>query len=671
MSFTYPSRDRRQWTCAQNGDGFGTLVATKNVDLDDEGYVKPAPRAVEMYGNADDADFDSLVAANYQNSQWWAFTTDDNFTFDVDGSAFTQDAQTGNFSGASDALVYGSTQWASRTSSASLSYRTTGAWSTLPASLTTSKPHPMCVFESQQQIAVGDANQVRLVATPDGTPSMSGTVLTLPAKFTVTSLAYADSKLYVATKAATGDAFLFIWSGGTTAAQYGYPVPSNYIASVTPYQSSVAVVTAQGQILRFNGGGFDELANLPHYYSGLDWAQFTSFTHVGHRSLVADGSLLYCLVSNAAQARPSDFADRRDRTPDGTPAGVYVYDPAVGLYHRHGPSQARRARLTASPNASTDALTVSAAPATGTPVVVSLAAEGDWGANVVSGTLYFAIRTSSTTLKLATTRANALAETAVDLTAAVQSGTLLTFPETDFGQYLSEQGWCVALYRNEDQTASWWEASRMFFGGKTATPTNLQASSEVICTPTPGIPNRGYIVTAKVGAEAVTEGLPYVAVRFRPLATAEDRIVVKHRGVEKAGFPVRYASVTWTDGDTFTTTDSRFADVSAGHEVEVTSGRAAGCLAHVSSISSNAGTYTVNLDESFPEVAASDVSYVTVDNWAKVGTVTSSDVTNARGFARIPVNARDATFHQLKLELRGADFGVREIYVPTAAGRDL
>lgn len=671
MSFTYPSRDGRQWTCAQNGDGFGVLTATRNVDLDDEGYAKIAPRSVALFTNADDADFERLVAANYHSGAWWAFTDDDNFTFALDGTA-TQDAETGAFSSTSDAVVYGSTQWASRTSSASLSYRTTGAWSTLAASLTTSKPHPLCVFESAQQIAVGDANQVRLVLTPDGTPSMSGTVLTLPAKFTVTSIAYSDSKLYIGTKASTGDAFMFVWDGSGTSAQYGFPVPSSYIASVAPYQSSVAVLTAQGQVLLFNGGGFDELAALPHYYSGLDWAQHTNSTHTGHRSLRADGSLLYVAVANGNGAFPFGFEDKRDKFPDRTPAGIWCYDPAVGLYHRNAPSYAKRlvySVTTGNVNTSTDVITVTAAPATGTPVVAALDTPGDWGSNVTAGVLYFAIKTGATTMKLATTRANALAGTAVDITAALATVKLFCFPETDFGQQLSESAFCVRPYRNEDGSAQWWEASRYFFGGETASATSLSASAESLNTAVPVLPNRAAFETAKVQAESVTEGAPVAHVRFKPLATAEDKLIVKYRGVEKAGFPIRYASVTWTDGDTFTTTDSRFAGVAAGHEIEVIAGRASGCLAHVSSISVNSGTYTVNLDESLPEVAASDVSLVNADNWEKKATVTSSSETNARGFVAVPLAARDAVFHQLKVEMRGADWGAREIAVTTAEGR--
>lgn len=674
MSYTYPSRDSRQWSCAQKGDSFGTIIGSKNIDLDDEGYVRIAPRTVKVYGNTDDADFDGVLSVHYgSNGTWWAFTNDDNFTFDV-GAEAVQDSETGAFSNASDSVRYGTTMWATRTNSANLYYRSTGAWSTLGASITTSgNPHPLCVFESAQQIAVGNGSQVKLVTTPDGTPAVSGTILQIPAKFTVTTIAYADSKLYIGTKTSSGEAFMLVWNGSGTSAQYGFPVSTNFVLSIVPYQSTVALVTAQGQILRFTGNGFEQIAAFPTYYSGLDWAQGTNAVHVGHRSLVSDGDLLYVNVANGSYGRPFAFADNRDKYPDNTPAGVWVYDPAVGLYHRHSPTQSKRSILsvtTGNVNTSTDVITVTAAPATGTPVVAVVDTPGDWGDNVFNGTVYYAIKLSATTMAIAATRALAVAGTKIDITAAVGTVTLFCFPETDFGQQISERNWAVSVYRNQDDSAQFWEASRLFFGGATASATNLQASSDCLNTAVISLPNRAHFTLSKVQAEGVTEGSPTLFVRFQPLKTAEDKIVVKHRGVEKAGYPLRYVSATWVDATSFTTTDARFASVVAGEEIEIVGGRASGCLAHVSGTPALAGgTYTVTVDEAMPEVAASDVSIVNVDNWAKKTTITTSSETNAKGFAAVPVASRDAIFHQLKVEMRGADYGVREIYVPASEGR--
>lgn len=673
MSFRLPNRESGQWQCAQNGDRFGVLVATKNVDLDDEGYLKLAPRSVKIYGNTDDADFDRVVAVNYQNAQWWAFTDDDSFTF-APGTTATQDGLTGAFSGASDSLNFNAEQWATATSSANVSYRTTGNWSTFSGyANTASIPHPMCVLGSTNQVAVGHGNVLKLLNsdhTIDGTNS-----ITLDASHTITTVAAQGDKLLIGTKAANGQSMCALWDGSGTAPDGKFPVHAGYVVSICAYDSSFAVLTSLGQILFFTGNGFRELAALPTYYSGLDWSQDAANVHVGHRALVADGDLLYANVSNGTAARPAGFPDRRHNVPDATPAGVWVYDPAVGLYHRHGPSQSKRAILsvtTGNVDTSTDIITVAAAPATGTPVVPVLGAAGDWGANVLSGNLYYAIFLSATTMALAETRALAAAGTKVDLTAALDTVTLFAFPETDFGQYLSQSAYCAQPYRNEDQTADWWEASRVFFGGDTATPTNLAASSECLSTAVFQIPNRGYAVTAKVPADGATDAYPFAYLYFRPLQTAEDAIVLKYRTYERAGFPIRYAALTWTNGTTFVTSDTRFADVAAGDEIELVAGRAAGVLAHVESISGSS-SYTVVLAEAVPEVAASDVSYANVDNWAALETITTATTTNARGYAKVPLPAQSATggFIQLRLEMRGADVAIREAFARGEPRRDV
>jgi hypothetical protein len=666
MTFKIPNPESNQWSCAQNGDRFAVIVASKNLDLDEEGYAALAPRAVKIYGNTDDADFDTVVAMSYADTRWWAYTEDDVFTFSAGVDGATQDARVNAFSKSSDAIVFNGEQWASRSDSADVTYRENNDWSSFSAS-TYSGPDvakPLCEFATTQQVAHGVGPEVRLLSNSHAVDGSNQ--INLLRNHIVTTIAAQGDRMLVGTRSSNGSAMCALWDGVGTAADAYFPVNAGHVSSICPYRSSFAVLTSLGQILWFNGNGYDQLAALPTYYSGLDWSQNGAEVHVGHRSMVADGDLLYVNVGFGGGAFPNGFADERDAVPDRCPAGVWVYDPAVGLYHRHGPSQARRSILTITAgnvNTTTDVLTVTAAPATGTPVVPALTTAGDWGANVTSGQLYFAINASATTMKLATTRANALAGTAVDLTAALATASLFVFPETDFGQYVSVNKAALVAYRNEDQSAQAWEASRVLFGGKTATPTSLTPASDSLNTAVFVVPNRGYLVTAKVAAQANVDAFPFLYVYFRPLQTAEDRIVVKHRTAEKAGFPIRYASVAWTDGDTFTTTDARFANVAAGHEVEVIAGRAAGCLAHVSSISYSAPTYTVNLTESLPEVAAADVSHVSVDNWAAAEAITTSTATNALGYAKVPLPAQAAHggFLQLKVELRGADVALRSI----------
>jgi hypothetical protein len=164
-------------------------------------------------------------------------------------------------------------------------------------------------------------------------------------------------------------------------------------------------------------------------------------------------------------------------------------------------------------------------------------------------------------------------------------------------------------------------------------------------------------------------------IKHRPLGE-DEKIIVKYKAQNTRNFPltsVQGTSVgnrwigTWTDTDTFTTTVD-LSEVAAGDEIEIIAGVASGHISHVSSISVNSGTYTVNLDEAFPFAVASDVMYFNVDKWTKLETITTSSPTNADGFFEIGLSDKDGNpinskFIQFKVEMRGIEVTIEELQV--------
>lgn len=92
--------------------------------------------------------------------------------------------------------------------------------------------------------------------------------------------------------------------------------------------------------------------------------------------------------------------------------------------------------LTFTDSTVTDLLTVSSTTGfnTGVPVLVSTSG-GALPTPLVAGTVYYAINVSATTLKLATTAANAIAGTAIDLTVAGTPTNTITLPAYELGSY--------------------------------------------------------------------------------------------------------------------------------------------------------------------------------------------------------------------------------------------
>jgi hypothetical protein len=155
-------------------------------------------------------------------------------------------------------------------------------------------------------------------------------------------------------------------------------------------------------------------------------------------------------------------------------------------------------------------------------------------------------------------------------------------------------------------------------------------------------------------------------VKHSKLASDIDKIVIKYKTASDADLVVRATSksgsITWTDSDTFTTTDTQWANVLAGDEVEVIQGAGSGYLLHVSSVSVNTGTYTVNLDESVKNISANDTGRAIVSRWGKLTTLSSGTITNEDGYSEIAIGVKSKSI-QFKIELRGEDVEIEEILV--------
>jgi len=138
-----------------------------------------------------------------------------------------------------------------------------------------------------------------------------------------------------------------------------------------------------------------------------------------------------------------------------------------------------------------------------------------------------------------------------------------------------------------------------------------------------------------------------ITLKYGKMKNSGDKILVKYRTNEDANYPAT-GVITWSDTDTFTTTDTSFANVVAGDEIFVLTGNGGGSSAHISSISEAGGTYTVNLDEAAYGVSASDTGTVAVENWKKLDSF--NDQKN--GYREMVLNLPASPWIQVLVELR-------------------
>lgn len=656
---TIPSQTDKTWRQLNIGDVFGDLYSTRNASMDNNGYVTLGKRAICVHSEAvaapQFADVLSIVYSSLGNTYYYItnigifsglITVTQNVTAGVPTPSLNGDGIMYNN------LLYVTTDTTTHT------WNNT-AWSNVALSLTTGHAHPQCVFESLTYRAVGDANTVKLYNTSN---SLINT-LTLPAEYSVTWLVYRDSNLYVGTKNLQGrEAKMFVWNGSGSAAQKAYGAKgSEWMYSGAEYNNSIATITDLGQLLIFNGGGFTELANLPVYYTNYKWWDTGYFNNgrVARRGMIADGNNLKIVIDGQIAENPFYL--------DNQPSGLWVFDPESGLYNSAGAStDLRTSNTITNVDTTTDVITVTSAVDTSTGMPVFFTAGGGSITGLSNNRIYYAIRVTSTTFKLALTQADAIAGTAIDLTGSSLSSTILYMHRgADFGE--SGLGFiragAIALIRSR--------ASFSFFGSnvlygigyasRNTTTDNLYTLQSL------GLgENRGTIVTSKKVSGQVEDTFQKIFLKARGLFKSIDKVIVKYRLTEEQFLPkTNYNQVgdvalaTWASTTSFTVIDAGWANVNAGDEVTILSGSGAGYTAHISTISNVGTTYTVVLDETLPLVAVSDTAYVSVDNWTKGVTITSSDTS----FHKENSVAKSAKWLQIKLELRGDKTQVEELQI--------
>lgn len=148
----------------------------------------------------------------------------------------------------------------------------------------------------------------------------------------------------------------------------------------------------------------------------------------------------------------------------------------------------------------------------------------------------------------------------------------------------------------------------------------------------------GYFVTTKIESQNVQDTWKNIYAKYKRLLDSTDKIDLKYRTYETT--PID-GTITWTSTTTFTSTAS-LGTITAGDEVEITRGTGGGQIEHISTITENAGTYTVTLENAV--TGATGTATARFQKWIKIGTV-QNQATDFTGFAI----GKSSTWVQLKV----------------------
>lgn len=672
------------WAQANKSDLFGSIARSKNIDLDERGYLKLSPRSVLVMSEADDADhgipvaFGAYNTSNNNAANLLIMTTDAPFTFDPSdiAIAYTEDEGTGNPTGTIDShAVFWIDRWHASTDTTVVSRSAaSNSWTSRITSLTSGKTHFLEIFKSRNTICVANGNVVKQYDT-----SYAASIdLTIPSEFEITKLKYNNEKMAVVARLSqntaagvTDDTYFFVWNGATTAANQGVSIGSSGILHLLPYKGSFIIVTEAGQVKYWTGGGFQELANFPFYNAS---ARLSRNVLSYGDTAKADGDVAYINIGSEVYTT----SRKGDAVLPAFQAGMWCFDPEVGLYHRYSPSISQAYVVSvaaAGVNTTTDVITA----ATGTiPATGNVARYASLNASTAIGGLsinqdYYIIKVSSTTFKLATTKENAIEGIAIDLTA--QSGATNYFwmyNVIDYGQthYLT-----AGAVQIMPQITRVYDSLIM---GANLYHTNLTEYSDA-CMTVPNLENRGYVIVSKLLAEKVEDNLQNAFIAYRPLKT-NDAIIVKYKPRDVLGLPTvspqtafSTDEATWTAAREFYTSSDlseakTYLDAGGELELELIAGAGAGQMVKISSITSpSSGVTSVVVAEDVLGAGGSAKSFFIIDNWHTLTSVNSTTQDNS-GVLDVSIGDKHK-WTSLKIELRGSDTTIEGIHPVLAAAR--
>jgi hypothetical protein len=629
------------WSQLNEGLTSGVLSMTQNTALDTAGQIKLSKRPVAIISSVDNDDFRYLQSLVYFANNYIAVTSDGLFSGGLSGSEWTEETQfTPNTTGGSDAIVFNGRLVVTTNSNID---DWDGAFDDRSglASLTSSVPHPMAIFDSlpTYKLAVGNGRQLKTYDT-DFNPNT--TILTLPSQFVITTLAYRNGYMYIGTKTTDGsEARVFIWNGSGSNAQYECPVGAEWVYSIIPYGSTVVCITNSGQLLQISGSSAVQMAALPVYAAPHAlWQQDSGIPRVYHRGMVAVGKNIYINLEGEVE---NGFIPEQK-------TGLWVFDPSVGLYHRATSST----DTLVSDNGLTlsDSVITTSAPHNlkEGDAVQFRSVNGIGGADV--NLVYYSNVVSDTEIKLALSRKGLNSGNYVKLTGTPGlSDILFYFPNTDGGSQDCRAGAVAATTINERAKESvqaeifWGSRSRNESGDTVYTLNTFHDS----CT-------SGAFATQRVYTANIQQVWKEIYMFLDGIVLPNEKAVVKAR--TKSESKAILLDGVWSTTNIISTEDVKktaaWADIEVGDELVIYDGKAQGKTVHVTNISNSATVFNLTVDESIGVIGESSKFYKT--NYKKMGTWNSTNKKNE--FFKQTLTNTKSPWINIKVDITGNDIAV-------------
>ena len=349
MEIILPSPQNPNFTQPNKGELFGSLYASYNLDLqNNKGKIKLSQQLTPMLELMDDESVISTPITFAKGSfdgattQWYSIWGA--LIFRLIGSTWTLD----NTAGSPTTNAYRSDmcKWDAQTVdtlivtlATSVSKLVSGTWTANYALVTldnfTGANHPVCsAFNGL--ILIGNTYKVVSINTAG---TKNDTCMILPSNYWVEWIKSSSNGVWVGAKnVAGGEAKVFYWNGSDSNYTQGYVIPSSYVFSGIIGRDNVPYcINAYGQLLRFNGSSFAEVARLPmansKRYSLTGYAVTDGFQPIHRNGMCnGEGDEILIMVNAGLNGTMTKLLENQL-------SGVWSYTPDNGLVHKHAISK--------------------------------------------------------------------------------------------------------------------------------------------------------------------------------------------------------------------------------------------------------------------------------------------------------------------------------------------
>ena len=329
------------WTQGNDGELFGTLSRTFNVDLEQERGKLTLSRRMNVNTTvADEAGLTRPTSFAFHVDRYWAVAGGTIYKSDSDTGGdpsveMSPDDSTGTPTGltSDDDLVVFNGDIYSLTDD--IFKKDTGThatdWTDTTLNLNNSF-HTSCVYGNRLYVSnLGD--EVNSIDTSDvmASPDSSNALSLKREELEISDMEAASDGIWIATvNTAGGRAEVFKWDGTTeNTVDASYIIPDVSVKSLIVFNDRPYIITGRGLVMTFNGAFFEEVARFPWYYNVKSLYQRADRDGWVHdNSMAVVDNKIHIVVGN----KPLD-GELNDN--NRSYAGVWVLDEQFGLYHKY------------------------------------------------------------------------------------------------------------------------------------------------------------------------------------------------------------------------------------------------------------------------------------------------------------------------------------------------